>query len=252
MFEETAPGKQRSPSIESPRVYREIRPEVGTNGRSIITLSDGSSFLTEYTTGEGHLLLFSVEANIGWSDFPVKGLFAPLLHRATVYLAGGNQNTSTGIVGEVIKVVTRLKRQGTRDVYSFESPGGFEQRIIPQTNVASGMSVFESAPTTESGVYELRSGKNPIHATAMNINPGESDLHRATDSDQARFWQKIGVNYSKVTRIQTPEKLETAVVESRLGIELWKYVIVAAILVALIEMAVAREAKSVSTAKTPA
>ena len=114
------------------------------------------------------------------------------------------------------------------------------------------MSIFESSPTTEAGVYLLRRGRETIHATAVNIDPGESDLRRATDSDQALFWEKVGVKNSRVIRVQSSENLETTVLESRLGVELWKYVIAFAIIIALIEMAVARESKSSSAGTTPA
>ncbi|HCV42281.1 MAG TPA: hypothetical protein DGH68_02265 [Bacteroidetes bacterium] len=243
LFEQPTPGKESQATIESPRVYKAIKPRVGENGRTIIGLSDGSSFFTEYSAGMGHVLLFSVEANIGWSDFPVKGLFAPLLHRSIVYLAGGEQSATSGIAGENIKAAVRTKTPAGKGSYVFRSPAGIEERTVPHANMTSGLSLFESSATTEAGVYELRNGNETLHASAVNIDPEESDLRHATDEELASFWKRVGVNDDQARRLRTSDNLETTILEARLGVELWKYLVLLAVIIALIEMAVAREAK---------
>jgi hypothetical protein len=240
---EQVPGKKSPAPIESPRVYKAIKPGAGVRAHTIISLSDGSGFLTEYLVGTGRVLLFSVEANTGWSDFPVRGLFAPLLHRSVLYLAGGQQNASSGIVGEHIKAAVRLKPHGGKETYSFTSPGGIDERTVAQTTTASGISVFESSATTDIGVYELRGGNELLYASAINVDPAESDLRHATNEELATFWKHIGVNDAQTRRVRTTDKLETTVLESRFGVELWRYALVLAVIVALAEMAVAREAK---------
>ena len=241
LFEQAVQGRKTPVTVESPRVYRSIKPRAGEKGHTIITLSDGSGFLTEYPAGTGRVLLFSVEANTGWSDFPVKGLFAPLLHRSIVYLAGGDHNVSSGLVGENISAAVRLKTRRERETYSFRSPDSIEERTVPRTSTASGVSVLESSPTAGTGVYELSDGRQILHASAVNINPDESDLRHVTDEELATFWSRSGLKESQARRLSATDKLESTILESRLGIELWKYVLALAILIALTEMIVARE-----------
>ena len=250
LFEQNVIGRRVSRSIESPRVFKAIKPQAGNKGHTIISLSDGSGFLTEYEHGAGHVLLFSVEANLGWSDFPVKGVFAPLLHRSTVYLAQENRRTSTNIVGDDITVALRLKNAAEKNVYAFRSPGGVEERVIPHTNTRSGLSTFESSPASETGIYELRDGRDILHAAAVNVDAAESDLRHATNEELAEFWNRVGVKETRTDRLEASEKVEATVLESRLGVELWKYLLVLAIVVALVEMAVAREAKAPVTGKS--
>jgi hypothetical protein len=241
---EQVPGKKSPGTIESPKVYKAVKPQAGIRGHTIIALSDGSGFLTEYAAGTGRFLLFSVEANTGWSDFPVKGLFAPLLHRSILFLAGGQQNTSSGTVGEQIKAAVRLKDRGGKETYSLKSPDGIDERTAPHTSTASGISMFESSATTDIGVYEIRKGNEVLHASAINIDPAESDPRHVTNEELAAFWKRIGMNDTQTQRLQATDRLEATVLESRLGIELWKYALALAVIVALVEMAVAREARS--------
>lgn len=248
LFEQSTIRKKPAAAIESPRVFRSIKPQAGNKGHVIITLSDGSGFLTEYTSGAGRVLLYSVEADMHWSDFPIKGLFAPLLHRSTLYLAGHDQNASARVVGENIKASLRQKPSGTKTSYTFRSPGGMEEHIVPRASGASGTSLFESSATTETGAYELRNGDVVLDAFAVDVDPSESDLRHATNEELAAFWKHIGVDEAQALRVQASEKLETTVLESRLGVELWKYFLALAIAISLVEMAVARESKSSATA----
>ncbi len=250
LFDRPTIGKRTGTAVESPRVLKTIKPQAGEKGRTIISLSDGTEFLTEYERGAGRVLLFSVDANLGWSDFPVKGVFAPLLHRSIVYLAQGGNTVSTNTVGDDLNVALRLKNSSGKDIYAFSSPGGIEERVVPHASTSSGLSTFGSSATTESGVYDLRTGKDLLHAAAVNVNPAESDLRHATDEEFGEFWSRIGVKKDQARRLRGSDKFETTILESRLGIELWKYLLVLAIVVALVEMAVARESRPVRTNRT--
>jgi hypothetical protein len=146
-------------------------------------------------------------------------------------------------VGEQIKAAVRLKTRGGKETYSFKSPDGIDERTVPHTSTTSGMSVFESSATTEIGVHEIRNGNEVLHASAINVDPVESDPRHATNEELAAFWKRIGVNDTQTQRLRATDRLETTVLESRLGVELWKFALALAIIVALVEMAVAREAK---------
>lgn len=243
MFQQPPIGKKTHARIESPRIYKTVMPRAGENGHTIIALSDGTSFLTEYAIGTGRVLLISVEADIGWSDFPVKGLFAPLLHRSMMYLAGSQQRVSKGTVGEPVRATIRLKNS-SNTLFTCTSPSGVEERLVPQTNTATGLSTFTSSPTTETGLYTLQSAGNILYATAINIDPAESDLRRVSADQLHAFWQHIGIRPTRVHELSASDKLEAAVQESRLGVELWKYCVLLAGLVAVVEMIVAREPRT--------
>ena len=226
----------------------------------MISLTNGTGFLTEYAIDAGRVLLFSVDAGLTWSDFPVKGIFAPLLHRCIAYLAATRSNTAPGVVGGNIALSVRLKDTSKRDAYVLDSPAGIEERIVPRVQATSGMALFESGNVSESGVYALRylpSGRTPgggelIAAVPVNIDQSESNLRPATAEQLSSFWQTIGVAPRQVRRLLASEKIDTVVLESRFGVELWKHLIGFAIILALAEMAIGREPHSSGQTKRAA
>ena len=55
--------------------------------------------------------------------------------------------------------------------------------------------------------------------------------------------QQYGIGHNAISFVKNPESLSTVVLQSRFGVELWNYFLIAAIVAALIEMIVAREPK---------
>lgn len=249
LFEQQS-AKKTNPTIESPKVYTAIVPQTGARGNSIISLSNGTSFLTEYRRGAGRVLLFSVEAGMTWSDFPLKGLFVPLLYRSGLYLAQ-NQTVPSFIVGDEMKVSVRLRNRTDKDSYVLRSPSGIDERIVPQFTSSTGMATFTSPNSSEAGIYELRktSGSKDgelLQALAVNIAPEETDLQHASDAEMNNFFGRVGLLPAQVKKVVVSENIDAAILESRFGVELWKYFIGLALLFAVAEMALGRESKDAS------
>ncbi len=243
--------KGAKPIIESPRIVTTIVPGVGTKGNSIISLSDGTSFLTEYEHGAGRVLLFSVEAGTRWSDFPLKGIFVPLLYRSGQYLAQLASSPSF-VVGEEMRVHVRLKQRSDRDQFVLHSPSGIDERIVPQFASPSGGAAFTATSVSEPGIYELRRGSSSQESELLcvipvNISAEETDLRHATPDALEAFFATLGLSPGQIHHIAPGENLETAVMESRLGVELWKFFMFLALACAIAEMAIGRESKEART-----
>lgn len=254
LFEQSHYGTRTPPTIESPKIFTAISPPPGSEGQTIISLSNGVGFLTEYPAESGRVLLFSVEAGLTWSDFPVKGLFVPLLYRSVVYLAARSEIAPSFVIGEQLKVMVRLRSHGDRESYMLRSPSALDEKIAARFLSSTGSVIFESSNVSEVGIYELRrtdadpstpkTDRNTIQAVAVNVAPSESDLRRVNDMELRAFWSSIGVEPEKIRRVPATEKIDTAVIESRFGVELWKYCVALALLFAVVEMIIGREPKS--------
>jgi len=250
MFDAGSGLRKKRPAVESPRIVTTLPLLAGDRGTTVIVMSDGRPFLEEYSAGAGRVLLFAVEAGVGWSDFPVKGLFAPLLHRAVRYLAGGMGPASTLVAGAPLELSVRLRDFTDRDIYTLTGPDGNAQRIVPRMQASTGLALFTSSAAEEPGVYVLRrerSGEQPsdraIAAAAVNIATTESDLRPASDDELASFWKRSGITQDNVRRIAPGQEPAESIRLSRYGIELWKQFLMLAALVALAEMAVGRASR---------
>lgn len=247
LFDEAATKRSR-PDVESPRIFTAIAPQVGVNGRSIITLSDGSSFLTEFQHEAGRVLLYSVDAGLAWSDFPLKGLFVPLLYRTGLYLSQ-TQSATSFTVGDELQLHVRLKSRTDKDAFILRSPSGIDERVAPSFGSAEGIATFSSTNSQEAGIYELRKmsgGKDSelLDAIAVNVSLLETDLRHATADESEKLFTSVGITPEQIRPLPVSEKIDAAVLESRFGVELWKYFVGLALLLALAEMAIARTSKN--------
>ena len=170
----------------------------------------------------------------------------PLLYRSGLYLAQ-SQSIPSFIVGGDLKITVRLKNRTDKDSYVLRSPSGIDERIVPQFTFA-GMGSFTSSNSSESGIYELRktSGSKEgelLQAIAVNIASDETDLRHASDDEVNKFFTSVGLQPGQVKRVVVSDNIDAAILESRFGIELWKYFIGLALLFAVAEMALGRESK---------
>ncbi len=247
MFEETGsavPGQQRSRpkavqrSVESPKIQKFVRYTTTPQSLLIITLSNGVPFLIEQQSGKGRALLFSVAASTEWSDFPFKGLFVPLVYRSVSYLAQEQRKQTDVPVGEEIVMKSR-SRSG--DKWTILNPNKVQTVVTP--TLRSTDVTIRFAGTDVPGIYSLSSGGAPIQKVAVNMEADESNTVKAEQQFVEKMLRRLGIPSQEIKRIERAQKIQQIVMESRFGIELWKHFLIAALLVALVEMFVARDSK---------
>jgi hypothetical protein len=247
MFEREPSAQGGKPAIESPRIRSAATFTPGPSGLTLIGLTDGRPFLREYQPGAGRVFVCAVDAGIAWSDFAVRGIFAPLLHRAILYLAAPRQTPDDAHVGDRLTIQLRQSAGDFRREYVLVSPSGVEERVTPQTRPATGALLFESGPAEEPGLYRLRYGgaspgrdASPLQAVAVHASALESDLQPASDELRTAFWKRHGIPEENVRMLDAGGSLEREVEETRHGVELWRLFLALAVACALIEMLVAR------------
>jgi len=247
------PGKRgSSPAVESPHIRAAAGLRPGTSGMPIISMSDGRPFLCEYTAGKGRVLVFAVESGTTWSDFPFKGLFAPLMHRSMLYLASQHDPAEVTTVGDRLRFSVRMTAEESGRGYLVKTPSGGEERVRAEQHTASGITVFQTTPSQEVGIYELLSAggasgrTSPMQALAVNSAAPESDLSRATQATLEAFWNRMGISTDQIRHIDAPQDIPRAIEESRFGVELWRYLVALALACALIEMSLSRASTSLA------
>lgn len=227
------------PQIESPKIYYSYQLRASETSNAIISTSTGLPFLMEARIGEGKILLWAVAPVLRWSDLPVRGIFAPLMYRSIFYLSTRDYSLLSREVGETFEVMLPLVREAASS-FMLKSPRGDETRIIPKT-LTSGM-YFTIQGAENPGNYTLHNEASIARIVSINLNPQESDLSRITKQEREVFWKMIGVeNYSLISPGSDMMRLVT---QSRFGIELWKYLLIAALLCAIAEMTLARDVKN--------
>jgi len=249
VFEST--GKQTQQQIESPHITKTMKRQAGKHGRTIISLSDQTPFLVEYRIGDGIGLMFSSGPSPSWSDIHLKGLFAPLIYRSTLYAAARSEQQFSARVGDAPTPVLKRRAHSATGNRQFTLLTPSQTEEILQHNVqstAAGTSITFSLPyLPEPGIYEIRSGQEALAHVSVNVAPSESDLRRAGADDRNQLLSSLGVDPSRIVDVSPDDDPGEIVLQSRYGVELWKFFLAAALAIALAEMAVARESKKQST-----
>jgi hypothetical protein len=235
MFLPAAPG--RAPSVESPRFLACLRLRAGENAQAVISMASGGAFLLDHREGNGRVLAFNVSPHPAWSDLPVKGVFVPLLHRAMYYLAAREENVLPVTAGAGLDL--RIPPQDAATALELRPPAGEPLRIVPKS-MPSGQ-YCTLASLDQQGVFRLTAGANVLRAVPVNLDPAESDLTRAGASERDEYFRSIGVE--QLTVLARDADVRASISQARFGLELWKYLVAAALLAAALEMLIARDTK---------
>ncbi len=229
--------EEKKKQVESPDFYSYYKINSGGKGKTIISLEDESSFLSEYSLNEGKILLFSSSPVFSWSDFPIKSIFAPLVTKSVMYLSTNNGIDKNYLAGETINVnvsertlpqIKVIKPDNNQDVINMDA-----QQINNFTSYSN---------TFTTGNYKFLSGEKLLSVANVNTDPAESVTEYLTESEFEDYLDKInfGGRYIPIEKNENPAQM---ILQARFGSELWRYFVLIAILLALVEMTIARNAK---------
>lgn len=242
MFDEEQPSKStrrtaQSRSLSSPRIKTSVRFLPTASSLSIITLSNGAPFLLEHPVGRGRALLFAVAADAEWSDFPLQGLFVPLLHRSVSYLVREQEQPEV-LAGEQITLHLTI---GNAPTVTIKTPDEVTTQV-PRATLGP-QNILRFGDTQTLGIYMVTSGSQVLKTFVVNMNPTESLTQPTARSEIEAILERLGIDGSMITFLTDPADVQRIVLQARFGVELWKHFLIAALLIALIEMAVARDQK---------
>jgi len=227
---------EQKKEIESPIIQSYYKISPMGKGKSIISLLDGSSFLSEYDFDRGKIFVFNVSPVLEWSDFPVKSIFAPLIYKSVVYLSAEDRSESEYIAGEPLNI--NISRR-TLPIIKVVRPDKSDDLINLNGNNSDFLNYNK---TFLSGNYKIFSGDDLLETISVNTDQLESNINYISDDKFEEYLESINFKGSHIKLTKGEDPL-TLILQARFGSELWRYFLMAAFLLALIEMAIARSAK---------
>ncbi len=226
------------PALESPDIHSHVRYQLDVRSNPVITLSDGSPFLFEQKAGKGVAVFFAVSATPDYSDFPTQGLFVPLLHSSISYSSQRRSVVPEFTVGQVADI--DLGNVGLGKI-AVQNPQRTE--IACAVTNSGDESGIRFQGTSIPGVYAVKSGNALLKQFIVNINPAESNTTKASDNEIESLLQQMGASSKSVNFIGQNADIQKIIVQSRVGVELWKFFVAVALVLALIESVVARASR---------
>lgn len=235
VFDPANPGNL----VESPSV-RQALPATG--GETVIRLSNGTSFMSEFRRGRGRIVYIAVPPTPAWSDFPMRGIFVPIAMRSIMYVGSRGDLYPMLTVGDNV-TLTLPPRADLPPTVKLTRPDGSDE-MVPLRSYPSG-ATFVYNRANERGVYRVSSNGETLALFAANMGSGESNLaSMKLDELEGNISARM-IDPRNLKRLgASGGEFASSIIESRFGLELWKYMLALAILCAFAEMLVGRAGTS--------
>jgi len=223
--------------LDAPRIIQYFPIVPDKSAKKIIELTDGSAFMAESGIGLGKVIYFSLAPLTTWSDFPLKAFFAPLINRSVLYLSTMEQPASI-IAGENMPVdISRIPSP----LLNIKSPAIGETALNTDTLSGNKYMMFEN--TREPGFYSMTSIDKSVADFSVNLNPAESIIRENSERSIKEYISIQGIPEEVITYSEN-DNFSAAVNQSRFGTELWKIMLIIALLLIMAEMLLSRSTKN--------
>lgn len=214
--------------VSTPRTQN---PEARTPSRVLCRFSDSSPALVEKSVGLGKVVVCASTADAEWNNLPYKPAYLPLLHELIAYLRQGAEGRRNVSIGEPL-----LRSLSVRDAGRTARVVAPDGRAVTVRATLDKRGCILAFPKTDrAGNWEMKeigkgSGNAIAESFAVNLQTAESDLTPMHPSELTRL-----IPDARFHVVDNPDNLRAAIQKSRLGIELWRHLIGAAMALVLLE-----------------
>ena len=219
---------------DRPRFYSTfaLLPQAGL--RPLLVFETGPLALVEAWKDKGRVLLFSTPLDLAWTDWPIRGSFAPLLHRLTRYLGLPSGHELSFRVGQ--DVYRRLGGVTVESSIAAVAPGGRQLRLSPE--LIESRYVWKIPQVDEAGLWQLRQNGQIVDRFPVNLDTRESVPQPV---DPAQLTDLLGAD--RTYFLDPDQAWRPVVLGNRYGRELWRECLLAALGLLLLELWIARTAR---------
>ena len=232
--------------VESPRIARAM-PLVRESlaAQSVIDLVDGT-FLAESKLGSGKAFYIAIPPSAAWSNFPVTGVFVPIVFRAASYLTSRSLESAAAVVGQSVTVRVAGKIPSGAAL-TITDPSKTES-LRQAAQMPSG-AVLSLETVRQPGVYAISykpsnggSAGTILSTLAVNTPASESVMATLSESEISSALQQYVSDNDQIRIIADYRRASMDALRAGTGTELWRLFLLLAVLAAVAEMLIARRA----------
>lgn len=214
-----------------------FRNSVSAGGNSLIDLADKSSFLIYHQKEAGSVYMFASPMNTAYTDFQQKAVFVPVMYNIAL------QSTFIGNIYNQIgddkpNLVKNPSDKSQESIIIKSTDSDFY--TIPQiAPYGKYLKLFTNNSIKKAGNYSVQYFKEEIGNIALNYNRIESNMELLSQSD---LKQIIKISDSKKIKLLSSNSasIQETVSNAHLGFPVWKYLVIAALLMLLAEVLIIR------------
>jgi len=221
--------------------YYGINTVEGRATAPILTTRTGNIVLNEVSVGSGTLIYSAIGSDPGWSNFPVKPLFAPAFYRTVEYLASGEDaSMNLHVLGSPFDITLSGAATGAVELQADD------EQIIPTTRQTfSGLNVFYLGEEWMPGWKTIQFGDERI-LFASNLNAMESQLESFNEQELTELLSTLFINVDVKSSQSNRQQRLAGLKAASVGKDIWYWFIILAIILLVTESLVSRHYKAES------
>lgn len=216
--------------IDAPNTKEYFRVLLSDKVKPIIRFANADPFLSEVSTGEGKLIVFSMPLSPEAGNLGVSSIFVPLLTRSVNYLSSNLELHPRYEVGQ--QNIVRLS--GINRPIKVINPKGESDSIeIEQLNAGSAYFMLQYSDfSIFPGIYTFIDSAGRTSAFALNHNAGESNLLRM---EKGKLLNELNAKGFSSADYSEWNEIQESYLASRKGRQLWPYFILLALAALAVE-----------------
>ena len=212
------------------RIFRYFPLELSSGSRSVVTVGKGPNdiLVAEKSLGRGNVVLFTSTANRDWTDMVIHPSYPILLHETIAHL-GRRDFERPLVVGSplVLPLPLPINAPAPEKVVC-QAPE--DHRITVKSVRRDGQILADFGATEYAGFYDIFYDSENSFPVAVSVDAGESDSRCLADRALTEALQ--GTEFKIV---ELADDLGVILREGRIGREIWKEILLAALLLLLVE-----------------
>ena len=224
----------RKPEVDSPEYYRYFRMNNINGVKDIFRLEDNSPALAEMINS--NVIIFNTPFTLQYTDLPLKGVFAPLLARIIYYSVIKTEGGNSYFSGDEVAVNIA---GNTSQPLSIVRSGGYEEFVSPDK--FTGKSTYSFRNTEQPGFYSVYYSSELTDYFTINTINSESDLTSYNNENIEKALETL--NILNPVFLDYTEDYSEELQRARAGTELWRHLLIIALLLAIAEMLISRNTK---------
>lgn len=236
--EDEAQMQMELPAVQG---YYQQQSDGTTVKESIITLLDGNDYLSFTPCGNGRLYLFSTPLEDQWTDFVQQALFVPTLFNMALY--SGCLGVPYSMSDSRVPIPLAQQYDAERVPHLVSKDGQVD--LIPDIRRIGGKSyMMPHEGLATAGCYYLRHPQDTTshEAVAFNYSRQESAMQFCSRSEVEKALKDYHLaGYGVVHNTNRP--LDAEIRAMRDGLPMWRWCIVAALFMLLVEIIILRVRK---------
>tara|TARA_S200000501_G_scaffold245951_1_gene230346 strand:- start:834 stop:2870 length:2037 start_codon:yes stop_codon:yes gene_type:complete len=216
-----------------PKIFKYNSLEINFKDKMILSMGKNIPFLLNLDSKLGSIYLFTSPLELSWNDFSLKGILIPVIYRMIAISSNDETNISPVKINE--EKLIKIKNQDLNSNWILKTPS--QEKILLVPDYKNQVLIIDQ--TNELGSYSVYSNDVLFTSFSTLLSPRE---YPSSYSYKRKINEKISnLNYKWIDK---KSNIKETISSNRHGMSLWRFFLLFAIILYIIESFLSRPRKN--------